>query len=110
MLDHPTACLNKLGELQVARSRHAVLAARALARCSGGRGEHSPAAYTPAQQALAALLTDTLEKRIGDTNPAPLLCLLNSSVQTPQVGLLMSPPLSSSALVKRLDNGMATRY
>ena len=42
---------------------------------------------TAAQRALAALLTETLAPRLGEADPLPLLRDLNSTVQTPQVGL-----------------------
>ena len=75
-------------DLQAARNYHAMLAARALARLAGvlAGGLASPPC-PPAQEALGKLLTPALAGRLTQTDPRPLLTLLNSSVLTPQAGL-----------------------
>lgn len=75
--------------LQAAKNYHAMLAARALGRLAGvlSGGLASPP-NVAAQEALTKLLTPSLAARLAEPDPQPLLELLNSSVQTPQVLLL----------------------
>jgi len=71
---------------QEARSQHALLAARALARLAGLLpGAHATPRCDPACAALRALLTDSLADRLAADDPRAVLACLGSSVETAQV-------------------------
>ena len=72
--------------LQVARSMHALLAARALARLAGAMpGTQASPTCEEAQIQLGRLLTPPLALMLCALDHSTLLTHLNSSVQSPEV-------------------------
>lgn len=72
--------------LSIARSHHALLAVRALARLAGMLpAPHQTPTCDAARAVLTQLLTEALAARLARVDPREVLAQLNSSMETPQV-------------------------
>lgn len=96
----------------VARARHAVCAAQALARLAGMLpSPHATPVCGPARSALGALLTETLASRLADADPRAVLALLNGTQETCKVGhgpLMHQPAQPAQPLCVRVRTLLAT--